>query len=77
MMLAPSIISGCKSDHKCEGLRLINGAPHTLPKGESCLGRTPKVWSTSGKSRSVDPRAGSQEYPVWQAVLPSCEGLTP
>jgi hypothetical protein len=76
-MLAPSIISGCSSDHKCEGPRLITEAPHTLPKGESCLGRTPKAWSTLSKSRAVDHRAGSQEYPVWQAVLRNDPGLTP
>jgi len=73
-MLAPSIISGCKSDHKCEGPRLINGAPHMLPKGESCLGRTPKAWFTLNKSRAADHRAGSQEYPMWQAALPVVKG---
>jgi hypothetical protein len=77
MMLAPSMITGCRPVHKCEGPRLINEAPHTLPKGESSSRRTPKVWSTLSKSRAVDHRAGSQEYPVWQAVLPVELGLTP
>ena len=67
-MLAPSNIAGMAPAIKCEGLRLINGAPHTLPKGEWFSGPIPKAWFTLNKSRAVDPRAGSQEYPVWQAV---------
>lgn len=53
---------------ECERPRLIGGAPHTLPKGESCLGRTPKAWSTSNKTGGADHPVGSQEHPVWQAA---------
>jgi hypothetical protein len=74
-MLAPSpSFSGSNADHKCEGLRLINGAPHTAPKGESFASRTPLARSTPGKSRAADHREGSQEYPVWQAVLRTRQG---
>lgn len=62
------------ADHKCEGPRLISEAPHTAPKGESSSGRTPKARSTSNKSGGADHPVGSQEYPVWQAVLITRQG---
>ncbi len=68
-MLAPSIISGCKPVHKCEGPnRVIGRAPHSASEEE--------VLPTIPLARFHPKQApkGCQEYPVWQAVLRTMQG---
>lgn len=62
-MLAPSIITGCKSAHEHESPTVSGGALCSASE-EEVLPTIPLA-----SVHHQQPVKGSQEYPVWQAVL--------